>query len=127
MGHSESTTLQSPPDASGGKNSIQAIGSAVTYLSRYTLLAITGLATGENEDDGQGYEPEKIGLAKLESGIEWFFDTNKTLPELESWYAGMQENIARLTRLEQDKIEITYKNVVAEMKSDSESKLTVDL
>ncbi len=53
LGHSESCRLQSAPDGSGGKNSIQAIGSAVTYLQRYTLLALCGLATYE-DDDGNG-------------------------------------------------------------------------
>lgn len=52
LGHSESCKLQSAPDSSGGKNAIQAVGSAVTYLQRYTLLALTGLATYENENDG---------------------------------------------------------------------------
>lgn len=51
-GHSEETTLESAPDQSGGKNSIQAIGSAVTYLQRYTLLAATGLAAANQDDDG---------------------------------------------------------------------------
>ena len=54
LGHSESCKLQSAPDGSGGKNAIQAVGSAVTYLQRYTLLALTGLATYENDDDGNG-------------------------------------------------------------------------
>ena len=54
QGHSESTTLSSSPDDSGGKNSIQAIGSAVTYLQRYTLLALCGLATREQDNDGGG-------------------------------------------------------------------------
>jgi len=54
MGHSEETTLTSEPDGSGGKNSIQAIGSAVTYLQRYTLLALTGLATKDMDNDGAG-------------------------------------------------------------------------
>lgn len=54
LGHSESCKLQSAPDSSGGKNAIQAVGSAVTYLQRYTLLALTGLATYENENDGNG-------------------------------------------------------------------------
>jgi len=53
-GHSEETTLSGAPDTSGGKNSIQAIGSTVKYLERYTLLAMTGLATHEQEDDGRG-------------------------------------------------------------------------
>lgn len=51
-GHSERTTLASAADDSGGKNSIQAIGSAVTYLQRYTLLAATGLAAGDNDGAG---------------------------------------------------------------------------
>lgn len=57
MGHSESTSMQSAPDVSGKKNSIQAIASAVSYLSRYTLLAACGLATMDiPDDDGRGYD-----------------------------------------------------------------------
>ncbi len=62
MGHSEETYLSAPPDATGSKNAIQAIGSTVTYLQRYTLLALTGLATYEHDDDGsaagKGLKPE---------------------------------------------------------------------
>jgi len=54
MGHSEETCLSAPPDATGSKNIIQAIGSTVTYLQRYTLLALTGLATHDQDDDGAG-------------------------------------------------------------------------
>jgi hypothetical protein len=56
LGHSESTTLEGSPDDSGGKNAIQAIGSAVTYLQRYTLLAACGLAT-DDMDDHDGRAP----------------------------------------------------------------------
>ena len=51
QGHSESTSLTAPVDESGSKNAIQAIGSTVTYLCRYTLLALTGLATYDIADD----------------------------------------------------------------------------
>lgn len=55
LGHSESVTMDAPPDDSGKKNSIQQVASAVTYLQRYTLLAIVGLATkSEVDDDGAG-------------------------------------------------------------------------
>ncbi len=54
LGHSEETTLAAGADTSGGKNSIQAIGSTVTYLQRYTLLALVGLATKDQDDDGKG-------------------------------------------------------------------------
>lgn len=53
-GHSERTTLKAAPDQTGAKNSVQAIGSTVTYLERYTLLAATGMATSEMDDDGAG-------------------------------------------------------------------------
>lgn len=54
MGHSEETQLQGPPDQSGGKNAIQAIGSTTEYLRRYTLLSATGVAVKGMDDDGQG-------------------------------------------------------------------------
>jgi hypothetical protein len=53
LGHSESTFLIAPPDTSGSKNAIQAIGSTVFYLERYTLFAITGLAPARMDDDGK--------------------------------------------------------------------------
>lgn len=53
-GHSESVAMTTLADDSGGKNAIQAIGSAITYLQRYTLMAATGLAAAEMDDDGRG-------------------------------------------------------------------------
>lgn len=52
-GHSKSVTLRGMPDGSGSKNPIQAIGSAVYYLERYTFLAVLGIAQGD-DDDGTG-------------------------------------------------------------------------
>jgi hypothetical protein len=54
MGHSEETSLTAGLDKSGAKNDIQALGSTISYLERYTILALTGLATSEMDDDGQG-------------------------------------------------------------------------
>jgi len=65
-GHSEEVTLQASPDQSGGKNSIQAVGSTVTYLQRYTLLAATGLAAEEQDDDGQAAGTKRISEEDLE-------------------------------------------------------------
>ncbi len=61
QGHSESVTLEGVADQSGKKNAVQGIGSTVAYLERYTLLAATGLATGEDDNDGAG-----TGTAALE-------------------------------------------------------------
>lgn len=54
-GHSEETTLSGPADASGSKNAIQAIGSTLTYLQRYSLVQMLGLAAS-NDDDGKAGE-----------------------------------------------------------------------
>lgn len=60
LGHSESTSLTAAPDDSGSKNSIQAIGSTVSYLQRYTILALTGLATSDMDTDGVTSQVEYI-------------------------------------------------------------------
>jgi hypothetical protein len=57
-GHSEENTLIGAHDASGNKNSIQAIGSVMTYLQRYTLKAALGLAASD-DNDGQGETSEQ--------------------------------------------------------------------
>jgi hypothetical protein len=49
-GHFEETSLVGPLDASGNKNPIQAIGSAVSYLQRYTLKAAVGVAASHDDD-----------------------------------------------------------------------------
>lgn len=49
-GHSISTKLACAPDESGGKNAVQAIGSIVTYLQRYTLKMALGLSAGHDND-----------------------------------------------------------------------------
>ena len=60
LGHKEETSLYANADDSGSKNAIQAIGSTVSYLERYTLLAILGLATHDQDDDGLGADkPEE--------------------------------------------------------------------
>ena len=52
QGHSQRVSLTASPDTTGSKNAIQAIGSTVSYLQRYTLLSALGLATGEMDNDG---------------------------------------------------------------------------
>lgn len=49
-GHREETTLPGPIDTSGSKNAVQAIGSTVTYLQRYTLKLALGLAAKKDDD-----------------------------------------------------------------------------
>jgi hypothetical protein len=63
-GHSEETTLSGPADTTGSKNAIQAIGSTLTYLQRYTLVQALGLAATDDDDGG------KAGGANVETITE---------------------------------------------------------
>lgn len=68
LGHSESVTMPPVmPDDSGKKNAIQQVASAITYQQRYSLLAITGLAARDQDDDGRasGDPPETLSDAQL--------------------------------------------------------------
>lgn len=49
-GHSEENSLSGPVDTSGNKNAMQAIGSTLTYLQRYTLIQALGLAASDDDD-----------------------------------------------------------------------------
>lgn len=55
-GHFEEVSLSGGVDVSGSKNSIQAIGSTVTYLQRYTLKAALGLSAAVDDDGRQGVD-----------------------------------------------------------------------
>jgi ERF superfamily len=81
MGYSEETTLKAGPDTSGGKNSIQAIGSTVTYLERYTLLAAVGMAAAGMDNDGRAADEEqkpKTSEARVAECLSWI----KEAPDL---------------------------------------------
>lgn len=67
-GHYEENTLSGPADATGAKNAIQAIGSTLTYLQRYSLTQALGLAASEDDDGKAAGEPkdsEKINEAQV--------------------------------------------------------------
>lgn len=64
-GHSEENSLAGPADNSGSKNAIQAIGSTLTYLQRYTLIQALGLAASD-DDDGQKHGKGEDDLAAID-------------------------------------------------------------
>lgn len=69
-GHFEENSLSGPADSSGSKNAIQAIGSTLTYLQRYTLVQALGLAAGDDDDGkagGQRQDDSPITAAQAEA------------------------------------------------------------
>lgn len=96
LGHSIENTLSSGSDGSGSKNAIQAIGSAVSYLRRYTLLGVLGMATSDEDTDGITMEEAADFIAHIEE--------SQNLLELEQRYkeaikAGLQSHSPKAIEL----------------------------
>jgi len=64
QGYEEETPLSADNDTSGNKNPIQAVGSAATFLQRYTLKLALGLATTK-DDDAQSADRQAEALKTL--------------------------------------------------------------
>ena len=71
LGHSEETSLTADLDTSGAKNAIQALGSTISYLERYTILALTGLATHDGMDNDAVSDPVYVDDKQLSTIIDF--------------------------------------------------------
>lgn len=109
-GHAEENTLSAAADNSGGKNSIQAIGSTVQYLMRYTLKASLGLSVKKRDDDGRAAD-EKVGDlitdAQADEILELLALTNSQPAPFLTW--AKVENVSDIKASD-------FKNVVAMLK-----------
>lgn len=107
-GHYRENALPGMPDLTGNKNPIQAVGSTVTYLQRYTLKAALGLAAAGDDDGRASQEPEIITPEQLatlralmvEAGVvEADFVANVLhIAALEDVYGNKVETVARMLR-----------------------------
>jgi len=52
-GHSKTSSIIAEKDSTADMNNIQAVGSTTTYLQRYTLKAVLGLTSADDDDDGR--------------------------------------------------------------------------
>ncbi len=84
--HSEENTLAGPADASGSKNAIQAIGSTLTYLQRYSLVQALGLAASEDDDGKAAGAGQSVTDDQVETLRKTIMEANADLPKfLESF------------------------------------------
>jgi hypothetical protein len=96
LGHSERVSLSASPDDSGGKNSIQAIGSAVSYLQRYTLFAANGLVPKDADDDATGGTKAAEMDERVRNG---FLDQIQRVPDRKSAESLWQTIASECTKL----------------------------
>lgn len=78
-GHYEETTLAGPADTTGSKNAIQAIGSTLTYLQRYSLVQALGLAAAEDDDGKAAGQGETITDEQVQELSKLLSDTGSNL------------------------------------------------
>jgi len=118
-GYATRTPLSAGADTSGGKNSLQAIASAATYLQRYTLKLALGLSVshdddgskaGQNQDDAKAIteaqasvildliEQGKVDIAKFCE--RWEVDAVASVPmaKFNEVVMSLRQRIAHLTQ-----------------------------
>jgi hypothetical protein len=53
-GHYEDSFMPAPPDTTGGKSNVQAVGSTNSFLRRYIACNIFNIVVAGDDDDGTG-------------------------------------------------------------------------
>jgi hypothetical protein len=83
LGHKEETTLRSDYDSSNPKmSSLHRLGSTVTYLERYTLVAALGVAAKNIDDDGASAGKNPADVPEAPVGYkDWRADMTATADE----------------------------------------------
>lgn len=87
-GHSEQTVLSGPVDVSGSKQPIQGIGSSITYLQRYAVLSLLGIATEDMKDpEGKKEIPdaETVDPDRNLRSLRFCTDNGKTKAQVEAY------------------------------------------
>lgn len=85
-GHFEETSARGPYDDSGNKNAIQGVGSAASYLERYTFCALTGTVTADMDDDGNtSKQPQFITDNQADEITKILHDTDSDFVGFLKW------------------------------------------
>lgn len=94
-GHAEENMLTAGRDDSGNKNSIQAIGSTLTYLQRMTLKAALGIAASEDDDGKRADDAAPAEAITAEQATElWALIEKRSNP------AGALEYFLRIFKID---------------------------
>jgi hypothetical protein len=64
-GHFEDSCMPAPPDTSGGKSTVQGVGSTNSYLRRYIACNIFNIVVVGDDDDGNGGTIDEAQITTL--------------------------------------------------------------
>jgi len=88
--YEECTTPAAPPDTGPGRNSVQAIGSTLTYLQRYSLVLLLGLATGDapDPDEAPVEQPDTVDPKRNNAMVTALRKRGRSMTEAERLAGG---------------------------------------
>lgn len=101
-GHVQESTVSAPADNGSGRNALQAIASSMTYLQRYTVLSMLGIATKDMKEPEPEYNPnEPADHNRILKAVTWLGTVGKTKAQaedylkrpMEMWTDGDLDNI----------------------------------
>ena len=95
-GHEDEATVTLPLDASGGKNTVQGVGSSISYGKRYAavaLLNITSRARRDRDDDGRG-----AGLGEAAQMAVSAINLCDSLDDLRKWKSAHFDGVSKIVR-----------------------------
>lgn len=95
-GHREETTLLLPVDAGAGRNTVQAIGSSVTYGKRYVMCALLNITTGDAPDDDGQAAADPVITGHQAKQIETLLE--KCKPQVRKKFADMFGSSDQVTK-----------------------------
>jgi len=126
---------------SGGNAMKERIGDALRNAAMRFGAALDLWHKGElhgedTTEEERKEEPETVSLEKFETAINWFVgkiqDNEKTVADLEEWFASKEASIPQLNEVDQHKVMVCYREnlgLVTENQQapKSESKLEMDI
>lgn len=110
-GHREETTLLLPIDAGAGRNTVQAVGSSVTYGKRYVMCALLNITTGDAQDDDGQAAADPVITGHQAKQIETLLE--KCNPKARNAFAKMYGSSDQVTKLNYDGIVAGLKQSIA--------------
>lgn len=110
-GHREETTLLLPIDAGAGRNTVQAVGSSVTYGKRYVMCALLNITTGDAQDDDGQTAADPVITGHQAKQIETLLE--KCNPKVRENFAKMYGSSDQVTKVNFDGVVAGLKQSIA--------------
>ena len=104
-----------PFESLKGLRAIQSVGNAITYVKRYALTSMAGVASGEDDDgqsgdgDGGGHRVTRPAENRWSTAVKAFADLKVKPPELLGWLG--RKTVNEVDDGDHDKLQALYRGL----------------